>query len=70
MSRASVRQAHIVLKVQGLVEVRHGEGAILLKTRPNSAVLSAVQAHTRRAPGSRHDGAPRRISSGSRRGWR
>lgn len=48
VSRASVRQALVVLEVQGLVEVRHGEGAILLDTRPDAAVLSAVAAHTRR----------------------
>lgn len=50
VSRASVRQALVVLEVQGLVEVRHGEGAILLETRPDSAVLSAAQAHARRLP--------------------
>ena len=50
VSRASVRQALVVLEVQGLVEVRHGEGAILLESRPDAAVLSAVQAHTRRLP--------------------
>jgi GntR family transcriptional repressor for pyruvate dehydrogenase complex len=50
VSRASVRQALVVLEVQGLVEVRHGEGAILLETRPDSTVLSAVAAHTRRLP--------------------
>ncbi len=50
VSRASVRQALVVLEVQGLVEVRHGEGAILLESRPDSAVLSAVEAHTRRLP--------------------
>lgn len=43
-----MRQALVVLEVQGLVEVRHGEGAILLDTRPDAAVLSAVAAHTRR----------------------
>lgn len=48
VSRASVRQALVVLEVQGLVAVRHGEGAILLDTRPDAAVLSAVAAHTRR----------------------
>jgi GntR family transcriptional repressor for pyruvate dehydrogenase complex len=48
VSRASVRQALVVLEVQGLVEVRHGEGAVLLDTRPDDAVLSAVAAHTRR----------------------
>jgi GntR family transcriptional repressor for pyruvate dehydrogenase complex len=48
VSRASVRQALVVLEVQGLVEVRHGEGAILLDNRSDAAVLSAVAAHTRR----------------------
>lgn len=50
VSRASVRQALVVLEVQGLVDVRHGEGAILLDTRPDDAVLSAVEAHRRRLP--------------------
>lgn len=50
VSRASVRQALVVLEVQGLLEVRHGEGAILLESRPDSAVLAAVEAHTRRLP--------------------
>jgi GntR family transcriptional regulator, transcriptional repressor for pyruvate dehydrogenase complex len=50
VSRASVRQALVVLEVQGLVEVRHGEGAILLDQKPDSAVLSAVTAHRRRLP--------------------
>ncbi len=48
VSRASVRQALVVLEVQGLIEVRHGDGAILLDKRPAAAVLSAVAAHTRR----------------------
>lgn len=48
VSRASVRQALVVLEVQGLVEVRHGEGAVLLETRPHSAVIAAARAHTRR----------------------
>jgi GntR family transcriptional repressor for pyruvate dehydrogenase complex len=50
VSRASVRQALVVLEVQGLVEVRHGEGAILLDAPPADAVLSAVEAHTRQLP--------------------
>lgn len=48
VSRASVRQALVVLEVQGLVEVRQGEGAVLLENRSTSAVLSATKAHTRR----------------------
>lgn len=50
VSRASVRQAMVVLEVQGLVEVRHGEGAILRERRPDAAVLSAVTAHRRLLP--------------------
>ncbi len=50
VSRASVRQALVVLEVQGLVEVRHGEGAILRERRSDGAVLSAVAAHRRRLP--------------------
>lgn len=50
VSRASVRQALVVLEVQGLVEVRHGEGAVLLESRPDTAVLDAARAHTRRLP--------------------
>lgn len=50
VSRASVRQALVVLEVQGLVEVRHGEGAVLLERRSDAAVISAARAHTRRLP--------------------
>jgi GntR family transcriptional regulator, transcriptional repressor for pyruvate dehydrogenase complex len=50
VSRASVRQALVVLEVQGLVEVRHGEGAILREQRPDDVVVSAVTAHRRRLP--------------------
>lgn len=50
VSRASVRQALVVLEVQGLVEVRHGEGAILRERRPDAAVVSGVTAHRRRLP--------------------
>jgi GntR family transcriptional repressor for pyruvate dehydrogenase complex len=48
VSRASVRQALVVLEVQGLVEVRHGEGAILRHTAPNRAVVAALRTHERR----------------------
>jgi GntR family transcriptional regulator, transcriptional repressor for pyruvate dehydrogenase complex len=50
VSRASVRQALVVLEVQGVVEVRHGEGAILREARSRDAVLSGVTAHRRRLP--------------------
>jgi GntR family transcriptional repressor for pyruvate dehydrogenase complex len=45
VSRASIRQALVVLEVQGLVEVRHGEGTILLHTAPNRAVVAALRTH-------------------------
>lgn len=50
VSRASVRQALVVLEVQGLLAVRHGDGAILLDNRADDAVLSTVEAHTRALP--------------------
>ena len=50
VSRASVRQALVVLEVQGVVEVRHGEGAILREARSRDAVLLGVTAHRRRLP--------------------
>jgi GntR family transcriptional regulator, transcriptional repressor for pyruvate dehydrogenase complex len=50
VSRASVRQALVVLEVQGVVEVRHGEGAILRDAPPDEAIVSGVTAHRRRLP--------------------
>jgi GntR family transcriptional repressor for pyruvate dehydrogenase complex len=50
VSRATVSQALVALEVQGIIEVRHGEGAILLDTRPDQQVLSALRAHQRRLP--------------------
>ncbi|MPZ97315.1 MAG: FCD domain-containing protein [Propionibacteriales bacterium] len=50
VSRASVRQALVVLEVQGLIAVRHGEGAILQESRTDAAVVSAAAAHQRRLP--------------------
>src|SRR5574341_1416603 len=47
VSRATVRQA---LVVQGVVEVRHGDGTILRVAPPQDAVLDAFRAHARRLP--------------------
>jgi len=47
VSRASIRQALVVLEVQGLVEVRHGEGAILRHTAAETAVVAALRTHER-----------------------
>lgn len=49
VSRASVRQATIVLEVQGLVEVRHG-GGTFLRTELTLEPLSAVIDRQRRLP--------------------
>lgn len=50
VSRATVRQALVALEVQGVVEVRHGDGTILRAAPPDDAVLDAFRAHARRLP--------------------
>jgi GntR family transcriptional regulator, transcriptional repressor for pyruvate dehydrogenase complex len=50
VSRATLRQALVALEVQGVVEVRHGNGAILRAAPPDDAVLDAFRAHARRLP--------------------
>jgi GntR family transcriptional repressor for pyruvate dehydrogenase complex len=50
VSRATVRQALVALEVQGVVEVRHGDGTILRVAPPQDAVLDAFRAHARRLP--------------------
>lgn len=49
VSRASVRQAIVVLEVQGVVEVRHGEGAFLRVDRDTLA-LNQLMERKRRLP--------------------
>jgi GntR family transcriptional repressor for pyruvate dehydrogenase complex len=50
VSRATVRQALVALEVQGVVEVRQGDGTILRAAPPDDAVLAAFRAHERRLP--------------------
>src|SRR6266511_2624923 len=50
VSRATLRQALVALEVQGVVEVRHGNGAILRANPPHDTVLDAFRAHARRLP--------------------
>ena len=50
VSRATLRQALVALEVQGVVEVRHGNGAILRANPPDDTVLAAFRAHARRLP--------------------
>lgn len=50
VSRASVRQAIVALEVQGIVEVRHGEGAFLRSTQPDPVPLTDLMEIKRRLP--------------------
>lgn len=50
VSRVSVGQALVALEVQGIIDVRHGEGAVLLETRPEQQVIASLRAHQRRLP--------------------
>lgn len=50
VSRVSVSQALVALEVQGIIAVRHGDGAVLLETRPEQQVIAALRAHQRRLP--------------------
>lgn len=49
VSRASLAQALVALEVVGLVQVRHGEGAIILRT-PDDRLLGAVRRHADSLP--------------------
>jgi GntR family transcriptional repressor for pyruvate dehydrogenase complex len=50
VSRASVRQAIVALEVQGIVEVRHGEGAFLRMTQLDSLPMADLVDLKRRLP--------------------
>ena len=49
-SRASVKQALIVLEVQGLVETRHGGGTFLLRDKLSTESVTALIARQARLP--------------------
>lgn len=50
VSRASVRQAIIALEIQGIVEVRHGEGAFLRSARVDTLSIRQLMDLKRRLP--------------------
>jgi GntR family transcriptional repressor for pyruvate dehydrogenase complex len=50
VSRASVKQAIVVLEVQRLVDVRHGGGTFLLKDTLNAEPVETLVARRRRLP--------------------
>ena len=50
VSRASVKQAIVVLEVQGLVEVRHGGGTYLLRANLDTEPVEELVARRRRLP--------------------
>lgn len=50
VSRASVRQAIVALEVQGIVEVRHGEGAFLRMPQVETLPLTELMEIKRRLP--------------------
>jgi GntR family transcriptional regulator, transcriptional repressor for pyruvate dehydrogenase complex len=50
VSRTSVRQAIVALEVQGLIEVRHGDGTYLLRDRLEAEPLQAMIARKRLLP--------------------
>ncbi|HTF52799.1 MAG TPA: FCD domain-containing protein [Pseudonocardia sp.] len=48
VSRASVSQALVALEVQGVIDVRHGDGAVILEIPPERQVLAALHARRNR----------------------
>ncbi|MHA6630081.1 FadR/GntR family transcriptional regulator [Pseudonocardia sichuanensis] len=44
VSRASISQALVALEVQGVVDVRHGDGAVIRDVPPERQVLAALRA--------------------------
>jgi GntR family transcriptional repressor for pyruvate dehydrogenase complex len=50
VSRASLSQALVALEVEGLVDVRHGDGAIVLRSVSRQQVLSALRARKHLLP--------------------
>lgn len=50
VSRATVAQALVALEVLGVIDVQHGNGAVLLYRPSSAAVLRGVREHTDRLP--------------------
>lgn len=50
VSRASLSQALVALEVQGILSVRHGDGAILVRRPTEERVIKALREHADRIP--------------------
>jgi GntR family transcriptional repressor for pyruvate dehydrogenase complex len=50
VSRASLSQALVALEVQGVVSVRHGDGAILIRRPTEERAIKALREHADRIP--------------------
>ena len=50
VSRASVSQALVALEVQGVLSVRHGDGAILVRRPTEERAIRALREHADRIP--------------------
>ncbi len=50
VSRASLSQALVALEVQGIVSVRHGDGAVLVRRPIEEAAVRALREHADRLP--------------------
>ena len=50
VSRASLSQALVALEVQGVLSVRHGDGAVLIRRPVEEGAVKALQEHADRLP--------------------
>jgi GntR family transcriptional regulator, transcriptional repressor for pyruvate dehydrogenase complex len=50
VSRASLSQALVALEVQGVLSVRHGDGAVLLRRPVDDGAVKALREHANRLP--------------------
>jgi GntR family transcriptional repressor for pyruvate dehydrogenase complex len=50
VSRASLAQALVALEILGVVNVRHGNGAVIVSLLSDKQVVQAIQAHASRLP--------------------
>jgi GntR family transcriptional repressor for pyruvate dehydrogenase complex len=50
VSRASLSQALVALEVQGLLSVRHGDGAVLIRRPVEEGAVKALREHANRLP--------------------
>jgi GntR family transcriptional repressor for pyruvate dehydrogenase complex len=50
VSRASLSQALVALEVQGILTVRHGDGAVLIRRPVGDAAIRALREHADRLP--------------------